>query len=161
MDSGKAFFFGPSILIFKSSKLAIFVGLPHFSRNEGRISKIEGWWGDCNHQSKTSYSAGFRKWGAPLNFGKVVNQDPRPKTNAISLWCSFPKLRGAPHFWKSGQPATSSKKKCPFEGVKPQKNQPTFFGGFSIHMKNTFCKKIGSKRHFQASAVVGTIYRRL
>jgi len=48
-----------------------------------------------------------------------------------------------------------------FKGEKPPKTLPKNFYGFLIHIKNTFCKKIGSKRHFQASAVVGTIYRRL
>ena len=45
-----------------------------------------------------------------------------------------------------------------FEGVKPPKILPTFFCGLVIHIKNTFCKKIGSKRSFQPSAVVRAIY---
>ena len=57
---------------------------------------------DDDHLHKTSYSADFQNWGLALNFGKLVNQAPRPKTNAISLWCSFPKLRACPQFWKSG-----------------------------------------------------------
>ena len=50
-------------------------------------------------------------------------------------------------------------KKQPFQGVKPKKSCPNFFSGSGIHIKNTFCKKIGSKRPFQPSAVVRTIYR--
>ena len=71
---------------------------------------------DDDHLRKTSYSADFQNWGRALNFGKLVNQAPRPKTNAISLWCSFPKLRACPQFWKSGQPATPSKEKCFLRG---------------------------------------------
>ena len=41
-EFGKILFFSPSYSISKSSKLAIFGSLPHFSRIEGRISKIEG-----------------------------------------------------------------------------------------------------------------------
>ena len=116
---------------------------------------------DDDHLRKTSYSADFQNWGRALNFGKLVNQAPRPKTNAISLWCSFPKLRACPQFRKSGQPATPSKEKCFFEGVKPKKNQPNFFCSFLIHIKNTFCKKNGQKRIFQPSAVAWIIYIRL
>ena len=48
-----------------------------------------------------------------------------------------------------------------FKGEKPPKTLPKNFYGFLIHTKNTFCKKIGSKRSFQPSAVVGAIYRGL
>ena len=44
------------------------------------------------------------------------------------------------------------------EGVKPIESLPRNFCGLVIHIKNTFCKKIGSKRSFQPSAVVRAIY---
>ena len=50
-------------------------------------------------------------------------------------------------------------KKTAFSGGKTKKKLPKFFSGSGIHIKNTFCKKIGSKRPFQPSAVVRTIYR--
>ena len=52
-------------------------------------------------------------------------------------------------------------KKQLFQGEKLKKTSPNFFCGLPIHTKNTFCKKIGSKRSFQPSAVVGAIYRGL
>ena len=67
-------------------------------------------------------------------------------------------IPAAPPPWKTGPPL---KKKQLFQGVKPKKNCPTFFCGSVIHIKNTFCKKIGSKRPFQPSAVVRAIYTRL
>ena len=52
-------------------------------------------------------------------------------------------------------------KKQVFRGVKMKKSCPTFFCGLVIHRKNTLCKKNGSKRPFQPSAVTRAIYRRL
>ena len=49
-------------------------------------------------------------------------------------------------------------KKVVSEGVKPIESLPRIFCGLVIHIKNTFCKKIGSKRSFQPSAVVRAIY---
>ena len=49
-------------------------------------------------------------------------------------------------------------KKTVSEGVKPIESLPRNFCGLVIHIKNTFCKKIGSKRSFQPSAVVRAIY---
>ena len=49
-------------------------------------------------------------------------------------------------------------KKTVSEGVKPIESLPRIFCGLVIHIKNTFCKKIGSKRSFQPSAVVRAIY---
>ena len=66
-----------------------------------------------------------------------------------------------PQFWKNSSWTQGLGKRTFFEGEKNPKTLPKFVYGFLIHIKNTFCKKIGSKRHFQASAVVGTIYRRL
>ena len=63
-----------------------------------------------------------------------------------------------PQFWKNSQ-GLGEKAVC--KDKKKPKTLAKIFYGFLIHIKNTFCKKIGSKRHFQASAVVGTIYRRL
>ena len=48
-----------------------------------------------------------------------------------------------------------------FEVVKPPKKQPKKIYGFLIHIKNTFCKKIGQKRSIQPSAVANIIYIRL
>ena len=66
-----------------------------------------------------------------------------------------------PQFWKNSSRTQGLRKKTFFKGEKPPKTLPKIFYSFLIHIKNTFYKKIGSKRHFQASAVVGTIYRRL
>ena len=66
----------------------------------------------------------------------------------------------APNFWKSGKSRTPYKKRL-FSVGKRKKMLPKFFCGFGIHIKNTFCKKIGSKRPFQPSAVVRAIYTRL
>ena len=65
-----------------------------------------------------------------------------------------------PQFWKNSSRTQGLGEKAFFRGKKT-KNLPIFFYGFLIHVKNTFCKKNGSNRHFQASAVAGTIYRRL
>ena len=72
----------------------------------------------------------------------------------------FSKIEGRPSFLEIWPASHLVQKKCPFEGVKPQKNQPTFFGSFLTHIKNTFCKKNGPKRPFQLSAVANIIYRR-
>ena len=66
-----------------------------------------------------------------------------------------------PQFWKNSSWTQGFGKKAFFKGEKNPKTLPNFFCSFLIHIKNTFYKKNGSKRHFQASAVVGTIYRRL
>ena len=113
------------------------------------------------HQLKTSSSAVFQNWGLALNSGKVVSRVPPSKTNVISSHCSFPGLRAGPQFRKSGQPGTPSEKKLPFGGEKPKKTGRTFFCGFMIPIKNTFCKKIGPKRSIQPSAVTQTFYIRL
>ena len=55
-------------------------------------------------------------------------------------------LPAQPDFWKSGQPGTPYGKKQLFQRVKPKNSCPTFFCGFGIHIKNTFCKKIGPKQ---------------
>ena len=67
---------------------------------------------------------------------------------------------GAPNFWKAGKSRTPYKKRL-FSVGKRKKMLPKFFGGFGIHIRNTFCKKIGSKRPFEPSAMVRAIYRRL
>ena len=77
------------------------------------------------------------------------------------IYCTFPEMRACPQFRKSGQPSTPYEKNVSFGGVKHKKSWPNFFCGSWMHIKNTFCKKIGSKRPFQPSAVVRTIYRRL
>ena len=84
----------------------------------------------------------------------------------ISLEISFFKKCGvpptcAPQFLKNSSWAQGLEKKPFFERVKPPKILPTFFCGLLIHIKNTFCKKNGSKRPFQPSAVVRAIYTRL
>ena len=161
MDSGKAFFLGHQFWFLSRQNwpfLSAFLTFPEMrggfpklrggegiviirvrlhilqvSGNEGRPSILEKWSTKIPDQRQMLflYDAVFQKWGAPLIFGNLASQPPLPK------------------------------KKRLFEGVKPKKNQPNFFCGFLIHIKNTFFKKIGSTRHFQASAVVGTIYRRL
>ena len=49
----------------------------------------------------------FRNWGAPLNFGKpshmmIVRKVDYKRSSVLQiiLKCTFPKLRGAPQFWK-------------------------------------------------------------
>ena len=72
--------------------------------------------------------------------------------------CDFQKFGWTAPFLEIWAPP---EKKLLFRGVKPKKNRSNFFGGLVIHIKNTFWKKIGSKRPFRPSAVVRTIYRRL
>ena len=80
-----------------------------------------------------------------------------PIQRGIRKECRTPLWKSEPSLWKSGP----SPKKQLFQGVKPKKSCPNFFCGSRIHIKNTFCKKIGSKRPFQPSAVVRAIYTRL
>ena len=63
-----------------------------------------------------------------------------------------------PQFLKNSSWTQGLRKKTVFEGVKHTESLPRNFCGLVIHIKNTFCKKIGSKRSFQPSAVVRTIY---
>ena len=65
-------------------------------------------------------------------------------------------IPAAPPPWKTGPPL----KKTALSGGKT-KSCPHFFCGFGIHIKNTFCKKIGSKRPLEPTAVVRAIYTRL
>ena len=100
----------------------------------------------------------------------------------------FPEMRACPQFRKSGQAGTPTWDQCDFltlqisrnEGMpsipeiwpakhplwkkrlfwggKTQKKLAKFFCSSWMHIKNTFCKKIGSKRPFQPSVVVRAIY---
>ena len=101
--------------------------------------------------------------------GSSASQEPLTKKTAHHILCSANRnvvehfsregvpVPAEPPPWKSGP----SPKKQLFQGVKPKKSCPNFFCGSGIHIKNTFCKKIESKRPFQPSAVVRAIYRRL
>ena len=81
-------------------------------------------------------------------------------TSAV-VQCTFPKLRGAPQFWKTSPTGADGWNFGLFWGVKTPKKSCQFFCGLLTYIKNTFCKKIGSKRPFQPSAVVRAIYTRL
>ena len=88
----------------------------------------------------------------------MVSLIPPPKTNVISSHCTLPGLRAVPSIlaiWLARYPRLE---KNAIWGGKTKKNGPNFFYGFGIHIKNTFCKKNGSKRSFQPSAVVRAIY---
>ena len=70
----------------------------------------------------------------------------------------FQILRINPQISKTPRKAPWVKFIIQFLGEKLKKSLPNFFCGLVIHIKNTFCKKIGSKRSFQPSAVVRAIY---
>ena len=67
----------------------------------------------------------------------------------------------APQFLKNSSWAQGLEKKPFFGGVKPPTGLPKKICALVLYIENTFCKKNGSKRPFQLSAVVRAIYRRL
>ena len=64
----------------------------------------------------------------------------------------FPAIGSSLSFTKIAAHAVLSNSRVASESL------PRNFCGLVIHIKNTFCKKIGSKRSFQPSAVVRAIY---
>ena len=81
---------------------------------------------------------------------------------SLLIWFHYYFL-SEPQFWhfnRNSDILPPAEKNVAFWGVKHKKSWPNFFCGSWMHIKNTFCKKIGSKRPFQPSAVVKTIYRR-
>ena len=93
-----------------------------------------------------------------------------PRKNQFIIFHAQPIRNVVEHISKEAVPVQAeppprksrpSPKKQLFQGVKLKKNCPNFFCGSRIHIKNTFCKKNGSKRPFQPSAVVRAIYTRL
>ena len=109
-----------------------------------------------NNFGCTAGKTGFLEiWPARLYFSRnpVV-----PLVNHINHFSYTVDTTGFLEIWPARDPL---RKKQLFQGVKPKKGCPHFFGGFGIHIKNTFCKKIGPKRPFQPSAVVRVIYTNL
>ena len=123
----------------------------HFSEIEGRPSILEN-----------------RLIGAPLNFGKpshmmIIRKFDYKRSSVLQiiLKCTFPKLRGAPQFWKTSLWGADAWNFGPFWGVRTPKKSANFFCSSVKPIENKFCKKVGSKRPFQPSAVVRAIYTRL
>ena len=91
----------------------------------------------------------------PARFLIVINHLIR-NTQSFTIFAVLPPH--IPQFLRNSGWTQGWRKKTVSEGVNPIKTLPIFFCGFGIHIKNTFCKKIGSKRSFQPSAVVRAIY---
>ena len=93
-------------------------------------------------------------WHIIIGGQPIMNAMPHFVRNEVAL-------PAQPQFWQTGKSGTPYEKQQLFQGEKLKKICPNFFCGLPIHIENTFCKKIGSKRSFQPSAVVRAIYRGL
>ena len=89
--------------------------------------------------------------------GGGVSPNPKfPYQKILRLFWIFWQKGGSRNFCKT-QTGSYGWKKSFLMGVKPPKILPFFLRPRDTY-KNTFCKKIGSKRSFQPSAVVRAIY---
>ena len=93
------------------------------------------------------------KTGLYLTSVKIFSWSPN--STDLYFWYLFPHI---PQFLQNSGWTQGWRKKAVSEGVKPIESLPRHFCGLVIHIKNTFCKKIGSKWSFQPSAVVRAIY---
>ena len=96
--------------------------------------------------------------GRPSIFGNHLFGDYMLETY-LWRWTAVSENWGAPlNFWKTAHWGLTLGTSGLFGWVKTPKNQSKKFCDLVTHIKNTFCKKIGSKRPFQPSVVVRAIY---
>ena len=147
-------FFIDLIFTFCGLERAIFQSVWRFSEIEGRPSILENYFTVDRWSSSIPLPQIFlmncKTW-----FSKIEGRPSILENHPVA----FTKVMGnAP--LNSGKPP-EARNFGRFWGVKPQKSQPNFFCGSGMHIKNTFCKKNGSKRSLEPSAVVNIIYIRL
>ena len=147
---GERLFFGDLISTFLGVRETFFRRLRHFSREVVPLFQRGG--------SSASRTTSLEIWTAR----QMIIIYAQPIRNAVQHFSrEVVPVPAEPPPWKSGQPGTPYEKKTALSGGKTKKKLANFFCGSVIHIKNTFCKKIGSKRPFQPSAVVRAIYTRL
>ena len=143
---GERLFFGDLISTFLWVRETFFRRLRHFSREVVPLFQRGG--------SSASRTTSLKIWTAR----QMIIIYAQPIRNAVQHFSrEVVPVPAEPPPWKFRQPGTPYEKKTALSGGKTKKKLPNFFCGSVIHIKNTFCKKIGSKRPFQPSAVVRAI----
>ena len=97
---------------------------------------------------------GFLCQQNPLS-GNLDSQEPPTEKSVHHILCSAHQKCCRAHFQGGGYCASGTaspeiwtlSEKTAVSGGKPKKSCPNFFCGSGIHIKNTFCKKMGQNGH--------------